>query len=116
MLSNPAQTKAIAASKKKTDKVDAHILADLLRGGYVAESHVPDEEVIATRQLVRYRHDKVQQRTQCKNTIHAFSMTPVHVPERPPCIVIAVARHRFGSPVRQQAGRFCNMVRTAQLR
>ena len=33
ILSNPAQTKAIAASKKKTDKVDAHILADLLRGG-----------------------------------------------------------------------------------
>ena len=36
ILSNPAQTKAIAASKKKTDKVDAHILADLLRGGYIA--------------------------------------------------------------------------------
>ena len=32
ILSNPAQTKAIAASKKKTGKVDAHILTDLLRG------------------------------------------------------------------------------------
>ena len=70
VLSNPTQTKAIAASKKKTDKVDARILADLLRGRYIAESHMPDKEVIATRQLVRYRHDKVQQRTQCKNTIH----------------------------------------------
>ena len=72
VLSNPAQTKAIAASKKKTDKVDAHILADLLRGGYIAESHVPGKEVIAARQLVRYRHDKVQQRTQCKNAIHGI--------------------------------------------
>ena len=31
------------------------------------------------------------------------------VPERPPCIVPAVARHRFGMPARQQAGRFCGM-------
>ena len=70
ILSNPVQTKAIAASKKKTDKVDAHILADLLRGGYVTESHVPGRDVIESRQLVRYRRDKVQQRTQCKNVIH----------------------------------------------
>ncbi|MDI1494720.1 MAG: Transposase [Cenarchaeum symbiont of Oopsacas minuta] len=35
VLSNPYQTKAIAASTKKTDKVDAQILADLLRGGYI---------------------------------------------------------------------------------
>ena len=72
ILSNPAQTKAIAASKKKTDKVDAHILADLLRGGYIAVSHVPDKEIIESRQMVRYRHDKVEQRTQCKNVIHGI--------------------------------------------
>ena len=72
ILSNPAQPKAIAASKKKTDKVDAHILADLLRGGYIAESHVPDKGVIESRQLVRYRHDRVEQRTQCKNVIHSI--------------------------------------------
>ena len=68
ILSNPAQTKAIAASKKKTDKIDAHILADLLRGGYIAVSHVPDKEIIESRQMVRYRHDKARQRTQCKKT------------------------------------------------
>ena len=72
ILSNPAQTKAIAASKKKTDKVDAHILADLLRGGYIAVSHVPDKKIIESRQMVRYRHDKVEQRTQCKNVIHGI--------------------------------------------
>jgi transposase len=72
ILSNPAQTKAIASSKKKTDKVDAHILADLLRGGYITESHVPDKAVIESRQMVRFRHDKVEQRTQCKNVIHGI--------------------------------------------
>ncbi len=32
VLSNPYKTKLIAESKKKTDKVDAFILADMLRG------------------------------------------------------------------------------------
>ena len=31
------------------------------------------------------------------------------VPERPSCIVPAAAHHRFRSPARQQAGRFCGM-------
>ena len=31
------------------------------------------------------------------------------VPEKPSCIIPAAARHRFGSPARQQAGRFCGM-------
>ena len=55
VLSNPYHTKAIAASKKKTDKIDAHILADLLRGGYISECHIPDQNTIQSRQLVRYR-------------------------------------------------------------
>ena len=44
-LSNPYLTKAIAASKKKTDKIDAKILADLLRGGYIATCYVPDKKI-----------------------------------------------------------------------
>ena len=75
ILSNLAQTKAIAASKKKTDKIDTHVLADLLRGGYIAESHVSDREVIESRQLVRYRHDKVEQRIQCKMSYMAYYKT-----------------------------------------
>jgi len=41
VLSNLAKTKAIASAKLKTDKVNALMLANLLRGGYVAESYVP---------------------------------------------------------------------------
>ncbi|MDG6991088.1 MAG: transposase [Nitrososphaerota archaeon] len=36
-LSNPAKTKAIASAKAKTDKIDSITLANLLRGGYIAE-------------------------------------------------------------------------------
>jgi transposase len=36
-LSNPTKTRAIASAKIKTDKLDAIKLADLLRGGYIAE-------------------------------------------------------------------------------
>ena len=43
-LSNSAQTKATGASKK-TDKVDTHVLDDLLHGGCVAKSHVPDRNL-----------------------------------------------------------------------
>ena len=33
--SNPYQTKAMESLKKKTDKIDAKILADLLREDYI---------------------------------------------------------------------------------
>ena len=41
VLLNPGKTKAIASAKVKTDKIDAITLANLLRGGYMAESFVP---------------------------------------------------------------------------
>ena len=49
-------------------------------GGYIAESHVPGKEVIAARQLVRYRHDKVQQRdaVQERHTRHTAARGSHH--------------------------------------
>ena len=72
ILSNPYLTKAITSSKKKTDKIDAKILADLLRGGYIAECYVPDKKIVQQRQLVRYRKKLVQWRTAVKNSIHGI--------------------------------------------
>jgi transposase len=40
VLTNPVQTHAITIGKK-TDKVDAHILADLLRTGCFPEVDIP---------------------------------------------------------------------------
>lgn len=71
-LSNPYLTKAIAASKKKTDKIDAKILADLLRGGYIATCYVPNKKIVKHRQLVRYRKKLVQWRTAVKNSVHGI--------------------------------------------
>ena len=48
VVSNPMATKAIAQAKVKTDKVDALVLAQLLRCEFLPEVWQPDE---ATRQL-----------------------------------------------------------------
>ena len=72
MVSNPYTTRLIAESKKKTDKVDARILADLLRGGYIAACHVPDAGTVRDRQLVRHRAGLVRTRTDYKNKVHGI--------------------------------------------
>ena len=41
-LANPLKTRAIAEARIKTDKVDAKILAHLLRTDLVATSHVAE--------------------------------------------------------------------------
>ena len=84
MLSNPLATKRIANSKKKTDRVDAEVLADLLRGGYIAGCYVPDEKTVDERQLVRYRDKVVRERTRTKNGIHAILLQKgIKIPGQP---------------------------------
>jgi transposase len=72
LLSNPVKTKAIASAKLKTDKVDALMLANLLRGGYIAESYVPSRRIMSLRELVRYRANLVRMRNGVKNRVHAY--------------------------------------------
>ena len=50
VVSNPLATKAIAQAKVKTDKVDAHVLAQLLRCDFLPAVWQPDED---TRRLAR---------------------------------------------------------------
>jgi transposase len=71
-ISNPLQTKAIAAAKVKTDKVDSLVLAQLLRAGYLPTVWVPDEDTLRLRGLCSYRLALVRQRTQVKNRIHSI--------------------------------------------
>jgi transposase len=72
ILANPVRTKAIASAKIKTDKIDASILADLLRANLIAESYVPPKEVRKLRELTRQRNTLVKGRTQISNKIHAI--------------------------------------------
>ena len=72
LLSNPAKTRAIASVKIKTDKLDAVKLADLLRGGYIAECYIPTRGTMELRELVRHRAALVRMRTKLKNKVHSI--------------------------------------------
>lgn len=71
-LANPSKTKAIAEARIKSDRLDASILADLLRGDLVAESYVPSKERREQRALVRHRAALIKQRSEVKNRIHSL--------------------------------------------
>lgn len=73
-LSNPAKTRAIASAKIKTDKLDAVKLADLLRGGYIAECYIPSRRKMELRELVRHRAALVRMRIKLKNKIHSIML------------------------------------------
>jgi len=71
IISNPIKTKTIAQAKIKTDKIDARVLAELARVGYLPEVWLPDEDTEAMRQFITDRTSYVRRRTECKNTIHS---------------------------------------------
>ena len=69
-VAHPLLVKAIAYARLKNDKVDARMLADLLRADMIPEAYVPDKDVREIRGLVRRRHYMVKLRTMMKNKIH----------------------------------------------
>jgi transposase len=71
VVSNPLATKAIASAKIKTDKVDAEVLAQLLRCDYLPRVWEPDEATRQLRELTGRRASLVQQRTGLRNRIHS---------------------------------------------
>jgi transposase len=73
-LSNPTKTRAIATAKIKTDKLDAVKLADLMRGGYIAECYVPNKRIMELRDIVRHRAALVRTRTKLKNKVHSITL------------------------------------------
>jgi transposase len=72
VLANPLKMKAIASAKIKNDKVDAKVLASLLRGGLVAECYVPQRDVRELRGLVRHRVQLARSATMVKNRVHSL--------------------------------------------
>jgi transposase len=71
VVSNPLKTRAIAEAKIKTDKVDAHTLAQLLRTDYLPLVWQPDPATARIRQLTSRRASLVSDRTAIKNRLHA---------------------------------------------
>lgn len=71
VVSNPLRTRAIAFAKIKTDKIDARVLAELLRAGYLPEVWQPDTVTRRLRGLTHRRAALVADRTALKNRIHS---------------------------------------------
>ena len=70
-LANPKKTHDIAC-KKKTDKVDARILADLLRTNYLPEVWIPDERVLRLRDLSRHKSNLTRLRVMVQLKIKGY--------------------------------------------
>jgi transposase len=68
-LAHPYKVRLIAESKLKNDRIDAKILADLLRVGYLPEVYIPSEKILHWRGIVHHRISLVRDRTRLKNRI-----------------------------------------------
>jgi transposase len=73
-ISNPVKTKAIASAKIKNDKIDSHMLAQLLRADLISTVHVSSLETRKLKELLRHRSRLVRDATRMKNRIHMLLM------------------------------------------
>jgi len=74
VISNPVKTKAIASAKIKNDKVDSHMLAQLLRADLLSTVHVSSLETRKLKELLRHRSRLVRDASRMKNRIHMLLM------------------------------------------
>ena len=72
VLANPSRVRLIAESRKKTDKHDAKVLADLLRMNMLPESYAPPLDVRYERQITRHRLSLVRLRADVKRKVGAL--------------------------------------------
>jgi transposase len=71
VISDQRKTRAIAEAKIKTDKIDARVLAELLRADYLPTVWLPDPATQQLRHLLSDRQSDVTRRTEVKNRIHS---------------------------------------------
>src|ERR1700719_611801 len=68
-VAHPLMLRAIAAAKKKNDRIDANKIADCLRCDFLPECYMASTEIRDRRRTLRYRHLLVRQMVQLKNRI-----------------------------------------------
>jgi len=71
-VGNAYKTKIIAEAKVKTDKVDALILAKLLRSDFLPTVWIPDKQTRELRRICSFRTSLVKETTAAKNRIKAI--------------------------------------------
>src|SRR2546427_2300426 len=73
-VAHPLMLRAIAAAKKKNDRIDAGKIADCLRCDFLPECHMASTAIRDRRRTLRYRHLLVRQMVQMKNRISGLLM------------------------------------------
>jgi transposase len=73
-VAHPLMLRAIAAAKKKNDKIDACKIADCLRCDFLPEYHMASTEIRDRRRTLRYRNLLVRQTVQIKNRVSGLLM------------------------------------------
>ncbi len=73
-MGHPARMKAITAGKKKSDRLDARTIADLLRCNLLPACYVLSPQMRDLRRLLRYRSLVVQQSVRMQNRIAGLLM------------------------------------------
>jgi transposase len=85
VVGNPLKTRAIAEARVKTDKVDAEVLAQLLRCDYLPTVWQPDSRTQQLRGLLTHRAALMTQRSRAKNRVQCLL---ARLLLRPPCKVL----------------------------
>ena len=73
-VAHPLMLRAIAAAKKKNDKIDAGKIADCLRCNFLPECHMASTEIRNRRRTLRYRNLVIKQMVQMKNRVSGLLM------------------------------------------
>ena len=77
-VAHALKVKAIASAKIKTDKIDARVLADLLKAELIPEVYIPPKDIRQQKDMLRQRCWLVKSKTAIKNRIHQI-LTRNHV-------------------------------------
>jgi transposase len=73
-VAHPEMLKAITAAKKKNDRADAEMIADLLRVNLLPECHMLSEEIRELRRILRYRNHVVRTAVTMQNKMSGLLM------------------------------------------
>jgi len=82
VLGHALYMKAIHGGKAKNDRIDAHKIAVLLRGGLIPVAYVYPPHMRSTRDLLRRRLHLTRKRAELlshiENTLHQYNLPPLH--------------------------------------
>jgi transposase len=73
-VAHPLMLRAIAAAKKKNDRIDAGKIADCLRCDFLPECHMAPTTIRDRRRILRYRNLVIKQSVQMKNRVSGLLM------------------------------------------